>query len=389
MSVVKMAQKGLTVYDPTRAFNGYNLLFPMGTYDCWLMDMEGRFVHRWRMPYRVGNNEILLPNGNLLYAGKVKDAHELGWPGWFGGVGGILIELDWDSNVVWKAEAPYQAHDFALMENDHIMYSAWEPKGILPDDVAAKVKGGLPGSELNGKMWGDVLIEIDRDGNRVWEWIDYEYLDPEIDALCPLEPRTQWAYINSVWECHDGNILLSTRNLNQVTKIDYKTGKVIGRYGKGKIFHQHDARELDNGNILVFDNGTHRHDREPDYSQIVELDPKTDEIVWQYKANPPSDFHSSHSSGCERQPNGNTVIIETDKGRVFEVTPDCEIVWEYVSPVYLPYHGSYCNWLWRFHRYPVDYPGLKGKDLDPGKLTWINRVWGPDAFAKDIKPCIF
>ncbi len=259
----------------------------------------------------------------------------------------------------------------------------------MPDDVAAKVKGGLPGSELNGKMWGDVMIEIDRDSNRVWEWMDHEHLDFEIDALCPLEPRTQWAYINSVWVCRDGNVLLSTRNLNQIIKIDYKTGKVIGRYGKGKIFHQHDARELDNGNILTFDNGTHRHDRDPEYSQIVELDPRTDEIVWKYKASPPSDFVSSHSSGCERQPNGNTLIIETDKGRIFEVTPDCEIVWEYVSPVYLPYHGSYCNWLWRVHRYSPDFPGLKGKDLDPGKLAWVNRVWGPDAFAKDIKPCMF
>ncbi len=101
MSVVRMGQKGLTIYDPMKAFNGYTILFPMGTYDCWLMDMEGRYVHRWRMPYRVGNHGILLPNGNLLYAGKVKDAHEMGWPGWFGGFGGIFIELDWDSNLVW------------------------------------------------------------------------------------------------------------------------------------------------------------------------------------------------------------------------------------------------------------------------------------------------
>ena len=389
MSVVKEGQKGLTIYDPMKAFNGYNFFCTLGTYDCWLMDMEGRYVHRWRMPYRPGAHGILLPNGNVLYAGKVKDANEMGWPGHFGGVGGILLETDWDNNIVWKADAPYQTHDFTPMENGHIMYSAWEPKGILPDDVAAKVKGGLPGTEVKGKIWGDVLVEIDRDGNRVWEWIAYEHLDFEIDTVCPLEPRTQYPYVNSVFICRDGNVLLSTRNMNQIIKIDYKTGKVIGRYGKGKIFHQHDARELDNGNILTFDNGTHRHEYKPIHSRVVELDPRTDEIVWKYKANPPSDFHSSHSGGSERQPNGNTVIIETDKGRIFEVTPDCEIVWEYVSPIYLPYHGRFTNEIWRVHRYSPDFPGLKGKDLDPGKLAWVNRVWGPDAFAKDLKPCTF
>jgi outer membrane protein assembly factor BamB len=178
--------------------------------------------------------------------------------------------------------------------------------------------------------------------------------------------------------------------LNQVIKINYKTGKVIGRYGRGKVFHQHDARELDNGNILIFDNGSHRHEYKPEYSRVVELDPKTDEIVWEYQANPPSDFYTAHSGGSERQPNGNTVIIETDKGRAFEVTPDCEIVWEYVNPqYYIDFRGRVTNMVWRFHRYPPNYPGLKGKDLDPERLAWENRLLGPDAFAKDIKACIF
>jgi len=391
MSIVKTAQKGVTIYDRMKVHNGYNLFWPLGTKDCWLMDMEGRFVHRWRLPYQPGAHGILLPSGNLLCAGKVKDWHEmgLGWTNEFSGIGGILLEVDWESNIVWQAEALYQNHDFTMMPNGHIMYSAWEPKGILPDEVAAKVKGGLPGTELNGKIWGDVLVEIDRDGNRIWEWLGYEYLDPEIDAICPLENRSHWPFINSVQICRDGNVLLSTRSLNQVTKIDYKTGKVIGRYGRGKIFHQHDARELDNGNIILFDNGSHRHEYQPEYSRVVELDPKTDEIVWMYKANLPSDFYSSHSSGCERQPNGNTVIIETDKGRVFEVTLQHEIVWEYVNPHYRPYHGRFTNMIWRVHRYSCDYPGLKGKDLDPERLAWLNRIWGPDAFAKDIKPCIF
>ena len=132
-SVVKQGRKGLTMYNPTKACNGYNLFWPMGTKNCWLMDMEGRLVHWWRMPLHPAVHAILLPNGNLLGAGKVKEHTEYpyGWTTVFRGVGGLLFELDWDSNIVWKAEAPCQAHDFAPMENGHIMYIAWEPKFVL------------------------------------------------------------------------------------------------------------------------------------------------------------------------------------------------------------------------------------------------------------------
>ena len=71
------------------------------------------------------------------------------------------------------------------------------------------------------------------------------------------------------------------------------------------------------------------------------------------------------------------------------MTHDGEIVWEYVNPHYINYGGRLMNGIWRFHRYAPDYPGLKGKDLDPGRFAWENRVRGPDAFVKDIKPCIF
>ncbi len=394
MSVANMGRKGVTFYDPARAFYGYNFFNPFeptknGDSKCWLMDMKGRYVNIWRMDYCPGARAILLPNGHVMQAAKIKEADEYGWPGWFGGCGGRLIEYDWDSNLIWQAEMPYQTHDFLVMPNGNILYQAWEPKGIFPEELTSKVKGGMPGTELDGQIWGDVIVEMDRSGNRVWEWIAYNHLDFDIDVICPLEPRTQWPYINSLWICRDGSILFSARFLNMILKIEYPSGKVIGRYGKGEIFHQHDAQELENGNITCFDNGTHRHAYEPVYSRAVEIDSKTDEVVWEYKADPPSDFHSPHSGGCERQPNGNTLIIESEKGRAFEVTPDGEIVWEWVNPRYVPYHGQFGNWIWRFHRYPPDYPGLKGKDLDPDRLAWVNRAWGQETFIQDVKPCIF
>jgi len=67
-----------------------------------------------------------------------------------------------------------------------------------------------------------------------------------------------------------------------------------------------------------------------DYSRIIEFDPVTLEIVWEYKDG--KRFYSYFISSAQRLPNGNTLICEGAKGRIFEVTREGEIVWEYISP---------------------------------------------------------
>jgi hypothetical protein len=80
------------------------------------------------------------------------------------------------------------------------------------------------------------------------------------------------------------------------------------------------------GHILVFDNG--RYERS--YSRVIELDPTTNEIVW----SSPSDWHSWHVSGAQRLSNGNTFICDGPAGRLFEITPEGDTVWEYVNPFF-------------------------------------------------------
>ena len=399
MNIARTTLRGVTYYNPFKASQGYTLFSVWGQaasiFDnseangAWLIDMEGHIVNCWRLPRKAGLHGMLLPNGNLIYPGTIKNFIEIGVPREFAGFGGMFMEVDWDGNILWQAEAPLQSHSFLPLPNGHIMYPAYtNPKGIVPEEIAAKWRGGVPGTGYKGKIYGDILQEIDRDGNIVWEWIGYEHLDPEIDAFCIGENRTQF-HINSLWLCRNGNILISPRHLSVVWRIEYPSGKVIARYGKGKIFHQHDARELDNGNILIFDNGSHRPSMEPTYSRSVEIDPDTDEIVWEYKANFPADFYSPTMGGSERVPNGNTVICESTLGRVFEVTREGELVWEYVNPIMGSMKGSASNKLFRAHRYPVDYRGLNGKDLDPSRFPWGNRLYGPAGFRKDFAPIIF
>jgi hypothetical protein len=298
--------------------------------------------------------------------------------------------VDWDGNVVWRGEVPYQSHDFFPMENGHILYPASShPKAYLPDDLTIKWRGGRPGTECEGKIHGEMVFEIDRDSKIVWEWNSYEHMDPETDDICPLENRNHF-HGNAVWKCRDGSVLLSLRYNNEVLKIDFPSGKILRRYGKGKVFHIHDCRELENGNILIFDNGAHRHTYELAYSRSVEIDPKSDEIVWEYKADPPSDFYCPFMGANQRLPNSNTLITDSSNGRIFEVTKDGEIVWEYVSPfiTYADRQNMYVAQIFRAHRYHRDYAAFSNVDLDPAKYIWENKCFGPGAFTKDFAPCI-
>ncbi len=402
LNIARTALRGVTFYNRVKTSLGYTLFSPMafntwGTSiaDVFLIDMEGQIVNRWRMPAAPTLHGVLLPNGHLLYAGDLGNKTQGKWivgirPG-YSGCGNEIEERDWDGNLIRRVMTPQQSHDFLPMPDGHIMYPTYGlPQGVLPDELAARWKGGIPGSELDGKIDGDTICEVDQNGKIVWEWIGYEHLDPEIDVFGPLDMRTHF-HTNSLWLCRDGNILVSMRTLSAVVKIEYPSGKVIARYGRGKVLHQHDARELDNGNILIFDNGSHRSNEEPTYSRSVEIDPDTDEVVWEYKAGLPSDFYTGGTAGSERLPNGNTVTLDATQGRILEVTYEGELVWEYVSPFLVEKLGAerYGNYIFRAHRYNSDYPGLKGKDLDPARFPWENKVFGPTAFKKDFSPCIF
>lgn len=396
MNIGLTMKKGVTYYDPIRSDNGYTLICPKYSKDMWLIDIEGYIVNRWKMPYLPAGHGRLLENGNFFYGGQLKTHEEVGLPREFASLGGILMEVDWDGNIVWQIEAPYQHHDFQVTKNDTIIYTTHSKKTILPENYAERLKGGIKNTEYDGKIRGDEVVEIDRKGDIIWEWIAHKYLDPEIDNMCPLDTRAKWPIINSLWICQDGNILLSLRNSSEVIKIEYKAGKVLGRYGKGEIFHQHDARELKNGNILVFDNGNHRPSYGPSYSRVVEINPETDEIVWEYKGNPPSDFYSAVAGANESLSNGNTLICDSHLGRIFEVTKENQVVWEYVSPFRNMEQvgwgfgkSSNTNFIWRAHRYSCDYRGLRGKDLEPKRFPWENRLYGPNTTEKQFSPFVF
>jgi len=392
MSTKRRNQHCVTLYDPSRAYNGYTIVWAEKGKDAWLIDMEGYIVHRWKMPGEAGLHGVLLPNGNFLASVLVPTDKKAGLTREASGLGGLLLEVDWDGNPVWKYKAPYQEHDFYRLDNGNTLYISWDPEGQIPADIAAKIKGGLPGTERKGVMWGDVIREVNPAGEEVWKWFAYQHLDPELDALRPLESRELYTCLNSVFGLPNGDVLISSRHTDSIYIIDKATGDVKWRWGRGKIALQHDATMLDNGNILLFDNGAHREGFAPNYSRAVEVNPSTNKVVWEYKSDPPSDFYSTIMGGCQRLPNGNTLICEAFMGRVFEVTYEGEMVWEYILPSYHfadspgEYYKEWMNALFRAHRYAPDYAGLKGRDLERKKFDVVNRIYGPESFRKETKP---
>ncbi len=137
-------------------------------------------------------------------------------------------------------------------------------------------------------------------------------------------------------ELPDGDLLVSFREISTIIKIERRTGRIVWKLGAPPLSGQHAPTPLPNGNILIFDNGAHRLDESFPFSRVIEVNPRTNDIVWKYQEGVLSNFFSPRISNAQRLPNGNTLINEGWFGRFFEVTSQGEVVWEYVNPYFGP-----------------------------------------------------
>jgi hypothetical protein len=188
-------------------------------------------------------------------------------------------------------------------------------------------------------------------------------MEPEAYPITsPSDSRSEWTHGNGIAELPDGDILLSFRNISTVVRINRLSGEIVWKLGAPPLAGQHAPEPLPNGNILLFDNGPFRVDTgaQP-FSRILEVNPRTREIVWQYQdgTGPGSNhfFFSSRVSNAQRLPNGNTLINEGLYGRFFEVTAEGDVVWEYVNPDFGPPTAApkgQTNNVFRVYRYSAE-----------------------------------
>ncbi len=363
---------GLIHYTPAACYPGYTLLSTTrGGKDAYLIDMNGDVVHRWHSGEGI-HYAYLLESGNLLC--RTTPPEDAGGVEGIGGSSASILELDWDSNLVWAYRNQMLHHDYERLPNGNTLVLLWEQ---LPDVLPSQIRGGYEEDFALG-MLGDVVREITPSGESVWEWRSWEHLDVNEDIICPLEGRREWTHGNCVNLTPDGDLLVSFRQTSTVGIVDRASGAFKWKWGPGYVYHQHHPTWLDSGRVLIFDNGAHR--RGINYSRVVEIDPETNEIHWEYEGAPDISFYSYNISGAERLPNGNTLICEGAPGRLFEVTPRGEIVWEYINPFYVygkrtgSQRMEYSNATFRCHRYGAEHPALVGRDLDPRRHANLNRL---------------
>ena len=347
---------GLTHHDPAASTPGFTIFTPLYVSRTYLLNMAGDAVHEWDIVGTVTAYAQLLENGHLLVATKSPESAPP-----LQQAGGWIRELDWDGNTVWEYNDPYQHHDLRRLANGNTAYLAWE---LLPEEFAMRVQGGTPGSEHADGIWGDVIREVDPSGNLVFEWRAWEHLEIEAYPLHPDSNRHEFAHPNTLFPMADGNYLVCFRHIDLLIIVDRATGEITWSRHDPELGGPHDAQFLPNGNLLIFAN---RGGLRPRGSAVIEFDHLTGEEIWAYWGNPTHTFDSNFISGCQRLWSGNTLICEGLWGRIFEVTPAGEIVWEYVSPHSFhrtvgPSHGD-VNFVFRAYRYQPDGSELAGREI--------------------------
>ncbi|KAH8169457.1 arylsulfotransferase (ASST) domain-containing protein [Sarocladium implicatum] len=380
-NAIKRRGVGLTGVDKQRSFGGYTLFCPLTSNVAHLIDIEGNEVHSWKLPGRVGRHATILPNGNLAVntlrepTEKVtKDGGPWPFPFFNKYGGGVMSELDPDGNVVRQFKDPLGHHDQYHYGDGRMLYTSLE--ALSPED-SAKVQGGVPGTEIDGITYADTINEVDAEGNLTWQWKVSERLPRDEYPLQAHYTREHYPLINSVLPTRDGkHILASMRSVSAVVLISRETGDIVWKLGPDTLAQQHNATELENGNILIFDNGAFRNGESITYTRAIEVDRESMEIVWEYRDKEQMhNFFTPFMGSAQRLKNGNTLLCESAFGRLFEVTEDKYVCWEYINPHFAPYPDKVTanifpgesNALFRAYRYSLEeIPWLKERLASTG-----------------------
>lgn len=349
---------GLLRHDSARAYPGYTIVATFRGLSVKLIDLDGRDVHSWELPGRLGSLAYLLPGGNLLCSVLVESDIPLRTAR-----GGRIIEMDWAGNIVWEFTDPTQHHDFRRLANGNTVYIGWR---ALSDDHAARIPGGVPGSEAEGRMYEDYFREITPSGKTVWEWSTSRLPLGKYPIADGLD-RGEFGHANTVCPISDGMFLVNFRNLDMIAIIDPTQDDFVWSVRNPAWGRPHDPQLVAEGQrILFFANGATDKPK-PQRSSVIELDRTTGEETWRWEAGIPWTFYSHVMGGIQRLPNGNTLVCESVFGRLFEIDANDEtIVWEYLNPDFsapFPLARDPANSIFRAYRYAPDSPELRGTPL--------------------------
>jgi hypothetical protein len=421
---------GATVYLPDQCWSGYTI-FQAKELGALLIDMNGREVRLWKGLHGFPNK--LFPGGQVLgHTGErntkygMQDYRDLLQVDWDGNVVWKFNQYEYIEDFGEEPQWMARVHHDYQREGNPVGYYA---PGMDPrtDGGNTLLLGhrNLVCKEISDKpLLDDTIYEVTWDGDLVWEWVCSEHVEEfgfreDAKNIICRDPNMRpagggmgdWMHLNSMsslgpnrWydagdeRFHPDNIIADGRETNITFIISKETGAIVWKVGPnydetaqlrdlGWIIGQHHAHMIPRGlpgegNILVFDNGgwagygapnpgspTGAKNALRDYSRVLEFDPVSLKIIWQYTPAEaglvhPTDsnrFYSPFISSAQRLPNGNTLIAEGSGGRIIEVTADHRIVWEYISP----YWGRHFKMNMVYRAYRVPYAWVPQLDRPP------------------------
>jgi hypothetical protein len=245
-------------------------------------------------------------------------------------------------------------HDLQFLPNGHYLLLAQETRIMNLTGYHFFGFNHTASGGANAQVIGVVIQEFDENKSLVWEWKGHDHFAfNDVDSLFLSSPtKVDWTHANAVDQDNDGNILLSCRHFDEITKIDRETDVIIWRFGGKrnqftctndplKFNGQHDIRRISNGHITILDNGTYNN---PPLERALEYDlnenVKTATLVWNYSYS--NSLYSIAVGSHQALSNGNHLI---DFGAIPDgfpwlvlVKPDKSVAME------ISYSGSYTSY---------------------------------------------
>ncbi len=208
-------------------------------------------------------------------------------------------------------------HDAIVMPNGNILLLGFE-KTVMSYSKAPELKEISKQDESLVPV--GLIQEQDAQHNLVWEWHAKDHFDMgDLDLFYEHpESHPDLTHCNAIELDSDGNILLSSRNMNEITKINKSDGSVMWRLG-GKsnqfkfvncqlpFYGQHNIKRLSNGHYTIFDNGLNTY---PHGARAMEFEldqsNKTAKLIWSYTYD--KNFNTTGRGNVQRLDNGNTLV---------------------------------------------------------------------------------
>ncbi len=320
------AGKGVTFLDRALASPGYTLVVFAGSCECQLLSLEGEVVRSWKdSPCHRWEHAELLPDGDLMVVGARFDESDVEDPI---NSGRYLMRLSWNGDVMWRNEINAH-HDVSLT-----------PDGKLLTLVLKRRR--IPAIDPDNDVADDQLTLLTQDGQILESFSLYDVL---ASANFPFQKSggrsngghklIDLLHSNAVrWNRFPDlavrgslygrdTVLVTSRHQDEILVIDWKRRELVWHWGRGVVSGPHEASLTSNGSVLVFDNGLVRES-----SRVIELDPASPATLRQFS---PGNFHffDRVMGSCQRLPNGNTLIVHSEGGSAFELTPEGQPAWSY------------------------------------------------------------